>query len=141
VDIKEDDTMARTTRSAPKAKARRVEDSVDAYIGRQSADVQRVLTRIRGIVRKALPNAEETISYQIPTYKIDGRSVVYFAGWKQHWSLYPVDDRVRAALGADLDGYEFSKGTLRFPLADAIPEKLIARVVRELGRSATSRPR
>jgi uncharacterized protein YdhG (YjbR/CyaY superfamily) len=132
---------ARKTAATPGVSARKKEITVPGYIAEQPAEVRRVLKRVRQIVRKALPKAQETISYQIPTYKIDGRSVVYFAGWKEHWSMYPVSDRVRTALGAALDQYEFSKGTIRFPLSEPLPAALVERIVRELGRRATSRRR
>jgi uncharacterized protein YdhG (YjbR/CyaY superfamily) len=114
---------------------------VDAYIAKQPSDVQPVLQRVRRIIRKVLPDAEETISYQIPTYKLHGQYVVYFAGWKQHWSLYPVTNLVRGALGSELASYELSKGTVRFPLADPVPAKLVERIVGELARAAQRRRR
>ena len=112
---------------------------VDAYIARQPAHVQPVLQRVRRIIRMSLPGAEETLSYQIPTYRLHGRHVVYFAGWKQHWSLYPVTDRVRAALGPALASYEVSKGTVRFPLAEPVPARLVERIVRALAHAARVR--
>ncbi|HET7745686.1 MAG TPA: DUF1801 domain-containing protein [Vicinamibacteria bacterium] len=117
--------------------------TVDAYIARQPAVAQSALRRVRAIIRKVLPDAEETISYGIPAYKQDGRAVVYFAGWKHHWSLYPVTEAVRAKLGAALDAYELSKGTVRFPLAEPVPVRLVERIVRELAagqRPAQRRP-
>lgn len=114
---------------------------VDAYIAKQPSDAQLVLRRVRRIIRKVMPDAEETIRYQIPTYKLDGQYVVYFAGWKQHWSLYPVTDLVRAALGSQLAAYEVSKGTVRFSLADSVAAKLVERIVRELARAAEGRRR
>ena len=113
--------------------------AVDAYIANQPAGSRPILERVRGIIRKALPGAEETISYQIPTYKLQGRMVVYFAGWKQHWSLYPVTDAVQAALRPALDSYEIGKGTIRFPLDEPVPTKLVERIVRELARAAEAR--
>ena len=79
-------------------------DSVDAYIARHPPAVRAILRRVRSIVRKALPAAEETISYQIPSYKLHGTYVVYFAGWKEHYSLYPVTDRVVAQVGSAIAG-------------------------------------
>ena len=64
--------------------------SVDAYLASQPAASRAVLRRVRGLIRGAAPRAEETISYQIPTYKLDGERLIYFAGWKQHYSLYPA---------------------------------------------------
>jgi uncharacterized protein YdhG (YjbR/CyaY superfamily) len=70
------------------------------------------------------------ISYNIPTYKLHGRAVIYFAGWKRHYSLYPVTPRVIAALKADLAPYEISKGTIRFPLSEPVPVNLIGRIAK-----------
>jgi uncharacterized protein YdhG (YjbR/CyaY superfamily) len=112
---------------------------VDAYIARQPAEVQPVLQRVRRIIRRALPGAEETISYQIPTYELHGQHVVYFAGWKRHWSLYPVTGVVRSALGSELAAYEVSKGTVRFPLAEPVPARLVERIVRTLAEAAEVR--
>jgi uncharacterized protein YdhG (YjbR/CyaY superfamily) len=114
---------------------------VDAYIAKQPDEAQSVLQRVRRIIRKALPEAEETISYQIPTYKLGGQYVVYFAGWKKHWSLYPVTAPVRAKLGSELASCKLSKGTVRFPLADPVPAKLVERIVMELATAAEARRR
>jgi uncharacterized protein YdhG (YjbR/CyaY superfamily) len=99
--------------------------SVDQYIASHPEGVQRVLRHVRSIIRKAVPGAEELISYQIPTYKLHGRPVLYFAGWNQHYSLYPSNDYLIAAFKAQLAPYEVSKGTIRFPLSDPVPVKLI----------------
>jgi uncharacterized protein YdhG (YjbR/CyaY superfamily) len=114
---------------------------VDAYIARQPAEVQPVLQRVRGIIRKALPGSEEAVSYQMPAYRLHGQYVVYFAGWRRHWSLYPVGEPVRAALGPELASYEVSKGTVRFPLAEPVPARLVERIVRELAKAADARRR
>jgi len=91
--------------------------------------VQAVLKRVRSTIRKTVPAAEEGISYQIPTYKLNGVPVIYFAGWKQHFSLYPASDDLVVAFKDELAGYEISKGTIRFPLSDPVPEDLIERIV------------
>jgi uncharacterized protein YdhG (YjbR/CyaY superfamily) len=113
--------------------------AVEAYIARQPPKAQAVLRRVRRIIRKVLPKAEERISYQIPCYKVDGKYVVYFAGWKEHWSLYPVTDPVREKLAPQLGGYQLSEGTVRIPLADPVPTRLVERIVRELARAAAAR--
>ena len=87
--------------------------SVDEYIASQPEAVQSVLKRVRSTIRKAVPGAEEVISYKIPTYKLHGRPVLYFAGWRQHYSLYPSTDHVVAAFKDDLAPYEVNKGTIR----------------------------
>ena len=71
--------------------------SVGEYIASQPAAVQGILKRVRSTIRKAVPVAEEVISYQIPAYKLDGRAVLYFAGWTSHYSVYPVGDRLGTA--------------------------------------------
>ena len=113
--------------------------SVDDYIASRPAAQQRVLKRVRAILRKAVPGAEEVISYQIPAIRLDGRLVLFFAGWKEHYSLYPSTDRLVAALKDDLAPYEVSKGTIRFPLAAAVPVKVIERIARFKVKEAAER--
>ena len=104
--------------------------SVNEYIASAPEAVRDILERVRSTIRKAVPGAEEVISYNIPTYKLHGRSVIHFAGWKQHFSLYPASDDIVAALKDDLAPYEVNKGTIRFPLAGAVPVKLIERIAK-----------
>ena len=110
--------------------------SVDEYIASQPEAVQGVLKRVRGIIRKAVPGAEESISYQIPTYKLRGERVIYFAGWKQHYSLYPATGPLVAAFKDELAPYELSKGTIRFPLSLPVPVKLIERIAKFRAKEA-----
>lgn len=114
---------------------------IDEYIANQPESVQPVLQRVRRIIRKVLPRAEETISYRIPTYKRDGQNVVYFAGFKSHWSLFPVTGTVRAQLKRQLSSYEGGKGTVRFPLSEPMPARLVERIVRKLAQAADARAR
>ena len=79
--------------------------SVEEYIASQPEAVQTILRRVRSTIRKAVPEAEEVISYQIPAYKLDGRTVIYFAGWRQHYSVYPSTDRLVARFKKDLVRY------------------------------------
>jgi uncharacterized protein YdhG (YjbR/CyaY superfamily) len=109
-------------RAAPK--------TVANYIAGFPRPVQAVLKRVRSIIRAAVPKSEETISYQIPTYKLDGKPVVYFAAFTNHYSVYPSNTRLVAALKDELAGYEMSKGTIRFPLDEPIPAKLIERIAK-----------
>ena len=113
--------------------------SVDHYIAAQPDTVQAVLQRVRSIIRRAVPMAEEAISYQIPTYKLHGRAVIHFAGWKQHYSLYPATGLVRTALVDELAGYQVSKGTIHFPLSQPVPAKLIARIATLRAQEVTER--
>ncbi|MGA3042177.1 MAG: DUF1801 domain-containing protein [Bryobacteraceae bacterium] len=102
--------------------------SVDEYLAAQPETVRGILGRVRNAIRKAVPRAEETISYKMPTYKLDGDRLLYFAGWKQHYSLYPATERVVAAFQDELAPYEIDKGTIRFPLSQPVPVKLIGRI-------------
>jgi uncharacterized protein YdhG (YjbR/CyaY superfamily) len=104
--------------------------SVDEYIASQPEAVRSILERVRSAIRKAVPAAEEVISYKIPTYKLPGGPVLYFAGWKKHYSLYPVTERVVSAVKDELASYEINKATIRFPLSEAVPVKLIGRIAK-----------
>jgi uncharacterized protein YdhG (YjbR/CyaY superfamily) len=113
--------------------------SVDHYIASHPVETQVVLQRVRQILGKAVPGAEEVISYQIAALKKHGTYVVYFAGWKKHYSLYPVRASVDAAFKAALLPYERSKGTVRFPLSEPVPAKLIAGIAKALAKEAKER--
>ncbi|NGN40380.1 DUF1801 domain-containing protein [Mesorhizobium sp. CGMCC 1.15528] len=111
--------------------AKTVFQSVDDYLATQPEAAKGVLEEVRGIIRKALPEAEEVISYQIPAYKVPGGTALYFAGWKKHYSLYPANGELVAAFKDDLSPYEVNdKGTIRFPLSEPVPAKLIERIAK-----------
>ena len=113
--------------------------SVDQYLATLPESTQVVLAQVRSTIRKALPKADETISYQIPAYKQHGTTVIWFAGWKKHFSIYPASARLVAAFKDDLAPYPISKGTIRFPLSDPVPVKLIARIAKFRLQEAASR--
>lgn len=113
--------------------------SVDDYIDAQPDHVRGVLHRVRDIIRKALPKAEEVISYQIPAYRLNGERVLFFAGWKKHYSLHPAGDRLVEAFKSELAPYKISKGTIRFPLSDPIPAKLIQRIAKFRAKEMSSK--
>jgi uncharacterized protein YdhG (YjbR/CyaY superfamily) len=104
--------------------------SVDAYIAAQSEAAQAALNLVRATLRKAMPEAEEVISYNMPTYTVNGARVLHFAGWKQHYSLYAASAAIVAAFGKELAGYKIQKGTVSFPLSEPVPVRLIARIAR-----------
>jgi uncharacterized protein YdhG (YjbR/CyaY superfamily) len=114
-------------------------ESVDEYIRMQPGGVQPILRRVRSTIRKAVPRAEESISYQIPTYKLDGERVIYFAGFKEHFSLYPATAGLVGALKGVLGKRVVSKGTIRFSFAEPVPTGLIARIARFRAREAAER--
>ena len=113
--------------------------SVDEYIASQPKAVQGILGRVRSIIRKAVPGAEESISYKIPMYKLKSGPVIYFAGWKQHYSLYPASSHLVAAFKDELAPYEVNKGTIRFPFSKTAPVKLIGGIARFLAKEAEVR--
>lgn len=105
--------------------------NVGEYLAGFPRPVRLVLERVRGAIRKAVPGADEVISYGIPAYKLHGRIVVYFAGWKAHYAMYPCTAPMAAAFRDELAAYDMSgKGTVRFPLSDPVPVKLIAALAR-----------
>jgi uncharacterized protein YdhG (YjbR/CyaY superfamily) len=104
--------------------------SVTEYIAARPKHVRATLELVRSTIRKAVPAAEEGISYQIPVYKLNGLPVICFAGWKQHYSIYPASDNVVSTFKKDLAAYELTKGTIRFPLSEPVPVKLIAGIAK-----------
>jgi len=102
--------------------------TIDKYISTFPKDVQKKLESIRQTIKKAAPGAEETISYQIPAFKLNG-PLIYFAGFKNHVSLYPAP-RAAAEFKKELSEYKGGKGTVQFPLDKPIPLSLIRRIVK-----------
>jgi uncharacterized protein YdhG (YjbR/CyaY superfamily) len=102
--------------------------SVDEYIAAQPEAVQEALESVRAAIRTAVPDAEETISYKIPTYKLHGNVILYFAAWKHHYSVYPANDRVIAAFKHDLAAHDVNKSTIRFRFSEPVPVRLIERI-------------
>jgi len=105
--------------------------TVDAYLAGLGEAQREALTRVRAAILKSLPEAIESISYGIPTFKVDGRPVLYCAAFTEHYSIYPATTALVDALGAALEPYEYNgKGTIRFPLAGPVPSALITRIAR-----------
>jgi uncharacterized protein YdhG (YjbR/CyaY superfamily) len=111
--------------------------TVDDYIASFPPETRTILENVRRAMRKAAPGTEETISYDIPTFTLDGRYVIYFAGWKQHISIYPIPEGDEA-LARDIAPYRHGKGTLRFPLKEPIPYELIERLAAAAVRARVS---
>ena len=109
-------------------KTRKAARNIDEYIAGFPDDVQKILQKIRTTIRKAAPDAEEAISYQIPTFTLHG-NLIHFAAFKNHIGLYPTP-RGAEEFKAELSGYEGGKGTVRFPLDKPIPFALIGRIVK-----------
>ena len=114
--------------------------SVDAYLADLGEPQRAALTRVRTALLKGLPGATESISYGIPTFKVDGRTVIYCAAFTEHYSIYPATTALVESLGQALAPYEYSgKGTIRFPLTLPVPAALITRIARLRGAEEAAR--
>jgi uncharacterized protein YdhG (YjbR/CyaY superfamily) len=111
----------RTNQTGPK--------DIDGYIATFPNDVQQILEKIRMTIRKAAPDAEETISYQIPSFTLKDKYLIYFAAYKKHIGLYPAPRGIEK-FKKELSLYGGGKGTLKFPLNKPIPFNLISRIVK-----------
>lgn len=103
--------------------------SVDEYLAALPAEQQQALGRVRTAVQRLVPEAAEAISYGIPTFKVGGRPLLWYAGWKSHCALYPLTDAFVAVNESDLAGFRRTKGSLHFtparPLGDALLEAFV----------------
>lgn len=113
-----------TTRSAGDAATLR------AYFAAQAPAARRHLKGIRAVIRELVPDAEEVISYRLPAFKVNGRILVWYAGWKAHCSIYPFSARELRAAGVDPGKFKTSRGTVHLPLDKALPETLVRKLVR-----------
>uniref|UniRef100_Q023R8 YdhG-like domain-containing protein n=1 Tax=Solibacter usitatus (strain Ellin6076) TaxID=234267 RepID=Q023R8_SOLUE len=104
--------------------------SVDEYIAAQPEGLRPKLEQVRAAIRKAVPDAVEGIGYRMPGYKLHGKPMLYFAGFKEHYSLFAASGTFFAALEEELRGYELRKGTIHFRLDKPVPVKLIGRIAK-----------
>jgi uncharacterized protein YdhG (YjbR/CyaY superfamily) len=113
--------------------------SVTDYIAAQPVATRRLLKSVRSAIRKALPGVAEVISYGIPAYRLQGKTVLFFAGWKAHYSLYPASGPLAVRFKNDLAPYKVNKGTIRFPLSEPVPVKLIERIAKFRAKEVAAR--
>lgn len=102
--------------------------SIDEYISTHPEQIQDVLEKIRQTIRNVAPNAKETISYQMPTFKLNGKNLVHFAAFKTHIGFYPTPSGIEA-FKEELSQYKQGKGSVQFPIDKPIPFRLIANIV------------
>jgi uncharacterized protein YdhG (YjbR/CyaY superfamily) len=114
-----------------------IPDSIDTYIAQFPPEVQTLLTQMRQTIQKAAPSATEAISYQIPTFRLNG-NLVHFAGFKKHIGFYPGAAGI-AAFQGELAGYKSAKGSVQFPLDKALPLALVVKIVKFRVEQALSR--
>src|SRR5439155_27280040 len=103
--------------------------TIDEYIQASPTDVQGILQSLRLTIRKAAPKAVETISYQMPTFKLNGKGLVYFAAFKSHIGFYPIPSGVEACK-KELSPYKKGEGSVQFPMDQPMPYDLVKRIVR-----------
>src|SRR5205809_7916600 len=103
--------------------------TIDEYIKASPKDVQGILKRLRLTIRKAAPKAVETISYQMPTFKLNGKGLVYFASLKNHIGFYPIRSGLEA-FKKELSPYQQGKGSGQFPIDKPIPSTIVRRILR-----------
>lgn len=102
-----------------------------------SPPVTRVkLKQLRALIRKILPQAEEAMSYGMPTFKLNGKGIVAFAGYKQHIGFYPMSGSLLESFKQDLVTYKTSKGAVQFPLDTPLPVALIKKLIKARARVA-----
>ncbi len=104
--------------------------SVDAYLAAQPEMARAALAKVCETIRATVPEALESISYNIPAWKIGGSAVIFCAAWKKHFSLYLVSAALLASISAGQGSHDTAKGTIGFPYTVAVPVALIDRIVR-----------
>ena len=103
---------------------------VDAYLAALPADQQGLLEGVRATIQRVVPDAEETIAYDMPAFRLAGRFLVSYAGWKRHCSLYPLTDSFLAAHAAEIEGFGRTKGSIHFTAAKPLPPALLEELIR-----------
>ena len=104
-------------------------DNVNEYIAEFPKDIQEILEKIRATIKKAAPQAEESISYAMPGYKLNGRPLVYFAAYKNHIGFYATPSGHKE-FEKELSKYKQGKGSVQFPIQEKIPFSLISKIVK-----------
>lgn len=105
-----------------------IAQSIDEYISKFPPEVQEILTMLRNVIKESAPDAEEKISYQMPTFALYG-NLVHFAAFKKHIGFYPAPSGIDA-FKQELSEYKGAKGSVQFPIEKPLPYELISKIVK-----------
>jgi len=103
--------------------------TIDEYIEAFPENIQKILEKMRNTIRKAAPEAVEAISYQMPTFELNDKNLVFFAAFKNHMGFYPIPSGIEA-FKEELSPYKQGKGSIQFPLDKPIPYELVEKIVK-----------
>ena len=103
--------------------------STDEYLAALAGDKRAALQELRDVIHAAAPGAGEDFSYGMPMFRLDGKPLIWYAAWERHYGLYPIGAAMLQAYAADVEGYETSKGTIRFPASRPLPLDLVRKLV------------
>jgi uncharacterized protein YdhG (YjbR/CyaY superfamily) len=104
-------------------------ETVEEYFAALPEEARAGLEELRRTIRGEAPDATERVSYRMPSFEEGGRILVWYAAFKDHYSVFPASEAVRKALGDELKPYLAGKGTIHFPINEAIPELVVRRIV------------
>lgn len=116
------------SRSAKPASSSAAE--IRAYMAKLPAASRKVMAKVRATVRAEAPGATDYFSYRIPALQFEGKTLVWYAAWRHHVSMYPLGERITKKTGVETIGYKTAKGTIQFPLDEPLPVELIRKLVR-----------
>jgi uncharacterized protein YdhG (YjbR/CyaY superfamily) len=105
-------------------------EAVEAYLAKLPVEQREALERLRAQIRALVPDAEDSITYGMPTVKVGGKALLLYAAWKRHLSLYGLSDEFVAAHAHELEGFGGTKGSLHFTPERPFPEPLVEEMVR-----------
>ena len=132
--------MTPITSASPANGPRRAAAQVRTYLAALPPDARRELRKMRAAIRAAVPGAVEGFSYRIPMFRLDGRSLVWYAAFKHHIGMYPMGAAIRREHAAALKKYAVSTGAIRFPLTDPPSSALVRKLVKARAAEVRARP-
>ena len=110
--------------------AKRKPQTIDEYLAATKPDQRRTLAKLRRTIHAVAPKVEECISYGIPAFRLNGRSLVFFGAWANHCSFYPGSSRMLKKFRDDLKNFQITKGTIRFSPDNPLPLALVKKLVK-----------